>query len=504
MNENERIAKNTIFLYFRMLFTLMVSLYTSRVILKVLGVEDFGIYNVVGGIVGIFSFISSSLAASTQRFITFELGNNNYSEINRVFNTSLIIHVIIAFFIFILSETIGLWFLYNKMNIPLDRVNSAFWVFQFSIASMIIMLLSIPYNALIIAHEKMSAFAYISIVDISLRLVVVYLLIACEGDKLIIYAMFLFVVQIFIRSIYGYYCSHNFEESKLNIVIDLKLIKKMLAFVTWALWGNLSVAGYTHGLNILLNIFFNPIVNAARGIAVQVQSAISLLVTNFQMAINPQITKNYAASNFQRLYALIFFSSKYSFYLAMIIVIPLYFETSYLLHVWLPEVPEYSVSFVKLLSLILLIDTLANPISAAISATGIIKYYQIVVGGVQLLILPISFVFLKCGFSPIIVYVVHLSIAVIVQSCRLIFAKQLIKLPIYEYLYKVIFRILSVFILTFIITKFFHNKITGNIIALLVIVFVSILSIVISVYIIGMDVDERNKLKDLIKKRRSK
>ena len=499
IEDNKRIAKNSILLYIRMIFTLVISLYMSRVVLEVLGVEDYGIYNVVGGIVGIISFISNSLAASTQRFITYELGLGDNSRLHRIFSTSIVIHLIIALVLFLITEPLGLWLLNCKMNIPYERASTAFWVFQCSVGSMLVMILSIPYNAVIIAHEKMSAFAYISILDVSLKLLSVFLLKLFNCDLLLLYAIFLLVVQIIIRLIYGLYCSSHFDECKPSIKFDASQIKEMLSFSTWALFGNMAVAGYTHGINILLNIFFTPIVNAARGIAVQIQSAISLLVTNFQLSVNPQITKSYATSDFDRLHTLVFASSKFSFYLALFAIIPLYFNLEFLLNVWLHEVPQYTVSFIGLLCFIQLIDTLANPITAAVSATGIIRNYQVVVGIVQLLILPISYVFLYYGFPPQIVYVVHLCIAIVAQISRVHFVAKLLNMSYIGYFKNVILRIVPVFIITWIVVYYSKSINCGRLLFFILSTIITFVTLVISIYFVGLSYSERNFVKQKIK-----
>ena len=305
-SNNKRIAKNTLLLYFRMLVTMAVSLYTSRVVLNILGVEDFGIYNVVGGIVAMFGFINGSMTSATQRYLTFELGQNNRAQLTKVFSTSLSIHGIISFLIIVLAETVGLWFLWNKMQIPADRMNAAFWVFQCSVAASVIMIMSVPYNAAIIAHERMSAFAYISIIEVSLKLLIVCFLRYFHTDKLILYAALIVIVQFLIRLCYSWYCNRHFNETKYRWSWDKGLFKEMTGFASWNMFGSLAAITFTQGLNLLLNMFFGPVVNAARGIAVQAQTAIGQFSSNFQTALNPQITKSYATGDMEYMHGLIF------------------------------------------------------------------------------------------------------------------------------------------------------------------------------------------------------
>ena len=355
---NKRIAKNALLLYFRMLFMMLVSLYTSRVVLATLGVEDFGIYNVVGGVITMFSFFNGAMSSSTQRYITFELGRGDFDQLQKVFQTSVNIHLLVALLILFLGETIGLWFFYEKMVIPASRMTAAFWVYQFSIITMMVMIVSVPYNAAIIAHEKMSIFAYISILEVLLKLGIVYLLYLTRSDKLIMYAALLCATQLLIRIVYGHYCSCHFKEVRYYWGWDLKLFKEMLYFGGWNLWGGFATVLFSQGINILLNMFFGPFVNAARGIAVQVQGAVTQFSTNFQTALNPQITKSYALGDFTYMHSLIFRSSKFTFLLLAVISFPILLETEMILQLWLNMVPAYTVVFVRLMLCITIIDAM--------------------------------------------------------------------------------------------------------------------------------------------------
>ena len=312
---NKRIAKNALMLYARMLLLMLIGLYTSRVILNTLGIEDYGIYNVVGGIVVMFSFLSNSLSTASSRFITYDIGIGDFSKMKKTFGNIVTIHLLLAGIILILGETIGLWFVLNKLQVPENRMTAALWVYQFSIFSFVLNIISVPYNASIIAHERMKAFAYISIMDAILKLVIIYLLIIIPYDKLITYAILFFCIQLLDRIIYGIYCVKNFEETKARISLDKQLFKKIFGFSIWTMNGCLAVAGYTQGLNILLNMFFGPTVNAARGIAVQVQNIVQNFCNNFLMALNPQITKSYAQNNLKYMHQLVKVSSKFSFLL---------------------------------------------------------------------------------------------------------------------------------------------------------------------------------------------
>lgn len=499
-SSNKRIAKNTLLLYFRMLFMMAVSLFTSRVVLNTLGVEDFGLYNVVGGFVTMFTFLNSAMASATQRYLNFELGKGDSQRLHKVFCTSVNIHLMISVIIFILAETVGLWFVYRYLTIPPARFSSALWVYQFSILSAIVMVMSIPYNATIIAHERMGAFAYISVLEVVLKLLIVYLLVVFDFDKLKLYAVLMFSVQLLIRVIYGQYSGRHFEETKYKWVWEATLFREMTGFAGWNLFGNLALVGFTQGLNILLNMFFGPAVNAARGIAVQVQNTIKGFCQNFQTAINPQITKSYAAGDLKYMHSLIFTSSKFSCYLLLFLSLPVLLETQQILELWLKIVPEHTVSFVRLILIISIIDGMANPLVQAALSTGNIKKYQIVVGTMLLMILPISYIFLKYfGCSSEVVFVVQLGVFVIALLVRVWMLRPMISLSFREYSRAVLLPSGSVCVLSSILPiaiSFLEGK--GWTVFFLVVV-LSFLSVVLSVYTIGLTRTERSFIVDKAK-----
>lgn len=488
---NKRIAKNTLLLYIRMIFTMAVTLYTSRVVLKVLGAEDFGIYSVVGGVVTMFSFINGGMVAATQRYITFEIGRKNKVRLQRVFSTSLQIHFLISVFVLILAETIGLWFLLNKMTIPEEKLFSAFWVYQCSIIASIVNIMSIPYNADIIAHEKMSAFAYISVVEVSLKLGIVYLLLLSTYDKLLVYAVLVLIVQLCIRLIYSWYCKKHFAESKYQHHIDFSLLKEMFSFAAWSFWGGLASVLYTHGVNILLNVFFGPIVNAARGIAVQVQSAVQQFVSNFQMALNPQITKNFATGNLEEMHSLMFRSARFSFFLLYFLTLPILLEANFILSLWLDEVPPNTQIFTQLMILISLIYATANPLVVANQATGKVKVYQAVVGGVLLLILPISYITLKLGAPAYAVFIVHFFVECVAQIVRMMILRKYIKLNIFIYVKNIYIPIFFVIAISVILPLFIHHAMDEGWERFVLVALGSFVSVGLSVVAVGLTKNER-------------
>ena len=488
---NKRIAKNTLVLYVRMLFTMGISLFTSRVILQTLGVEDYGISSVVGGVISMFTFINAAMVSSTQRYLNFELVRGDANQLRSVFSTSLQIHALIALAIIVLSETVGLWFLNEKLVIPEARMTAAMWVYQCSILSCAVSIMSTPYNAVIVAHEKMSAFAYISILDVSLKLLVVYLLVVLPFDKLIILAILNLLVQLFIRYIYTLYCHRHFPESYFQFRFNKTLFKEMFGFAGWSFWGNLAAILYTQGLNMMLNIFFGPIVNAARGIAVQVQSAVQQFVGGFQTALNPQITKNYASNNLPQMHSLMFRSARFSFLLLFFLSLPVLMETNFILTLWLKTVPDDAVIFTQIMICISLIYTTANPCVIANQATGKVKIYQMVVGGILLLILPISYVVLKLGAPAYSVFIVHFCIESLAQFSRMYMLRKLIHLPLWQYMKNIYIPIVSTVAIAIILPLVVRMQVAEGWLRFLAVGFTCVLSVGASSYFIGFTKQER-------------
>ena len=488
---NKRIAKNTLVLYVRMLFTMGISLFTSRVILQTLGVEDYGISSVVGGVISMFTFINAAMVSSTQRYLNFELVRGDANQLRSVFSTSLQIHALIALAIIVLSETVGLWFLNEKLVIPEARMTAAMWVYQCSILSCAVSIMSTPYNAVIVAHEKMSAFAYISILDVSLKLLVVYLLVVLPFDKLIILAILNLLVQLFIRYIYTLYCHRHFPESYFQFWFNKTLFKEMFGFAGWSFWGNLAAILYTQGLNMMLNIFFGPIVNAARGIAVQVQSAVQQFVGGFQTALNPQITKNYASNNLSQMHSLMFRSARFSFLLLFFLSLPVLMETNFILTLWLKTVPDDAVIFTQIMICISLIYTTANPCVIANQATGKVKIYQMVVGGILLLILPISYVVLKLGAPAYSVFIVHFCIESLAQFSRMYMLRNLIHLPLWQYMKNIYIPIVSTVAIAIILPLVVRMQVAEGWLRFLAVGFTCVLSVGASSYFIGFTKQER-------------
>lgn len=490
ISSNKRIAKNTMLLYLRSLFLMIISLYTSRVILQALGVEDYGLYNVVGGIVIMFQMLNSTLSSASQRFITFALGEGDAMNIKRVFTTSLTLHCYLGLLLTVIVECIGCWLLYNKMKIPEDRLEVAFWVLQISIATMFVNVVSVPYNSTIIAHERMNAFAYISIIECISKLLIAYILIISPIDKLLLYAILMFVVALSIRMLYSLYCKRNFKETQnIRLKVDKALYKEIFSFSGWNLLGNGSMALRNQGIDILLNTQFGVVVNAAKGISNQVDNAIYQFVGNFQTAVIPQITKSVAVNDINRTKSLVYNASRYSFLLLSFFVVPLLYFTDAILDFWLTEIPDWSSSFIKLTLIYLLWDTISRLHIASILATGNIKKYQIVAGCTKLFALPICFVVLKIGGAPISGILVNVFLEIICLGERLYFTKKLLGFNTKEFIKSVILRCWFTFGIAF-FTCYLLNYFINQII---IVVFpLSCIVTFLCITYIGIDKSERN------------
>jgi len=494
---NIRIAKNTLLLYFRTFLMVAISLFTSRIVLKILGVEDYGIYSVVGGVVIMFSFLNASMASATQRFLSVEIGRKKPLQLKKVFSISLSIHLLIAIVIIILAETIGLWFLNTQMNIPSNRMLAAQWVYQFSIFTFVISVIQVPYYASIIANEKMNFFAYMGILEVILKLIIVYMLVLFEFDKLILYSILICSVSLLILIIHIEYCKKKFDECKYNFYRDKPLFFSLLNFSGWSLFGTLAWVMMGQGLNILLNIFFGPTVNAARGIAFQVNATLSTFVYNLRKAVDPQIVKTCATGDKEYMNILIFESSKYSYFLLLFFSLPIILETNTILSAWLTIVPEYSIIFIQLM----LINTLIQccDIGIVFTAVGKIKANQFFGGVIYLFIVPISYYFLNNGYSPETVFYVQIVSSIfVIFGINLILLKKIIAINPSLYFKQLLFPIIKVTIVASLIPILFKINMKEGLERFIFVTSSSILSIFISVYYIGMNVSTKLKVKRFI------
>ena len=441
-SDNKRIAKNTIMLYFRMLLTLVVGLYTARVVLNTLGASDYGLYSVVGGIITLFTFVNGTLATGTQRFLTFSLGQGDFKKLISIFSTASYLHLFLAIIILVLSEIVGLWLLYYKMQIPEGRIDAAFWVFQFSVWASMVAIIQVPFMSSIIAHEKMGIYAWVSIYDAIMKLLIVYLLQIVNADKLVLYAFLLLLVHISTSLIYIFYCTFNYKECRLFRNFDKSTFKEIASFSGWNIFGVSAVTLQGQGVNLLLNMFFGTIVNAARGIAFQVNGIIIQFVNNFQTAVNPQIVKLYASGQKDKMINLVIENSKIASYLLLLIAIPLFIEIEFVLTIWLGDYPEYTPVFLRIIIVQSLVQTISRPVVMAVHAVGKMKEVNLTSGLALLLILPVTYILLKLGVDPVTVFIVNVIPWFFETFFELYYENKFIGFPIwgfYKRVYGIVF-----------------------------------------------------------------
>lgn len=489
---NKRIAKNTVLLYIRTFFVMIISLYTSRVVLDVLGVEDYGVYQVIGGMVAMFAVFSNSLSTAISRFITYEIGSGNKERLALVFSTSQIVQFIISGFVLIFGEIIGLWFLHTKMQIPEGSMYAANWVLQFSLVSFCVNLLSVPYNACIIAHEHMKTFAYVSIVDAICKLIICFLLYISPIDKLVYYALLQMLLMISIRVFYTIYCHRYFEESLSPIKFHKSVFREMFGFAGWNFYTNTNYLFNNQGVNMLINVFFGVTFNAARGLANQVEGAVEQFVNSFTTAINPQITKSYAAGAINEMHQLVYRGSKFSFFLMYLMALPLMFEADTVMHLWLTIVPEKTVLFVQLSLILGLIGCFGNVGYTACMATGKIRTYSLVIGTISLLEFPFVWATYAIGAPIETAYYCYIVLKAVVVMARMYLMNRMIGMPKREYLFQAIIPsvfVLGVAVIPSVIVVMFLPQ---TILRLILSVFIGVTSVSFAALYIGMTSKERN------------
>lgn len=419
-DNSRRIAKNTLLLYFRMLLLLFIGLFTSRVILRSLGQSDFGLYNTVASFVTIFTVLTNAVSSSISRYLTFELGKGDSGRLGRVFSTAMVIQILFCLILLLFTETAGMWYLHHVMNIPPGREEAALWVLQCSMGVLMLNLLSVPFNATIIAHEKMSAFAYISILEAVLKLGVALLIFISPADKLKDYAVLMLLVALTVRVTYAVYSKRRFEETRTRLVMDRQMLGEMFSFAGWNLFGSGAYIVNTHCVNQLVNVFFGVVVNAARGVALQIETIVRQFVSNFLTALNPQITKSYASGDRDYCFNLVNKGAKYAFLIMWLIALPICFEADILLDIWLVDVPEYSSIFVKLSVFVAMVDLMCGTVVTLELATGDIKRFYIWVGCLALSVLPVSWILFALGCPPSVSYIVFLAVYVLVDIAKLL------------------------------------------------------------------------------------
>ena len=489
-------------LYVRMLFMMFMGLYTSRIVLQALGEGDYGIYNVVGGVVAMFTIISGALNSAVSRFITFEMGKGEGARLNKVYSTAVIIQIVLAAVVVAVAEPVGLWFIDNEMTISPERIPAARWVLHFSLLAFVVNLMSVPQMASITAHERMSAYAWIGILDGLLRFGVA-LLISCSGhDRLVAYAALMAVSVLIVRMAYGIYCRLHFPECRFRPVFDRPLMKEMFSFAGWNFIGVTAGVLRDHGGNILVNVFSGSVaVNAARGVALQLSNAVQSFVTNFMTAVNPQITKSYAAGEKDYMFSLMRKSSRMAYYLLLIIVLPVIFNVDYLLYIWLEEVPAGSASFARLFLILALSESLSGPLITGTQATGKIRDYQILVGGLIMLNFPVSYIFLKAGAAPEVTVVVAIVISQVCLFARLYMLRRLTEFPVGEYLIRVYLNVLIVTLTAVILPLALMRYMPGGLTGFLLDVPLCIVCAALAVLFKGCSSAERKELWNMIRRR---
>lgn len=500
-SNNKRIARNTLFLYLRMFVMMLASLFTSRIVLDILGAADYGLNNIISGIVVLFSFLNSALLSATQRYLNFYLGKNDYKQTNIVFCMSLNTYMLLSVVVLVLGETIGLWFVNTHLNIPSERMYAAQWVYQFTLVQFIINLLRVPYNASIIAYEKMNFYAYISLVEVLAKLLVVYTLYISSFDKLIVYSFLYTIIPLIIAFCYKIYCNKYFETTRYKIIWEKRTFKDMFSFSGWSLFGSLSNLAAQQGINILINIFYGVTVNAAAGIANQISTNVYGFISNFQTAFQPQIVKTYAAKEVENFHKLIFQTSKFSYFMVIVLVMPILFTTDSLLDIWLKDTPEYTAIFCRLILIFLSMEAVSAPLWMSVQATGKIRNYQILMAVLIFLNFPIAYVALKVGLPVYFVWIVRIFVNFITISARCLYMKRKMDFPLYQYFLRVLLPIALVtilalpipFILNFVVTTFWPN--------LIVVGLGTVLFTLIDVYIVGLNSTEKNIVKGMILKK---
>lgn len=501
-NSSKRLAKNTLLLYARTLIVMAISLFTSRIILDSLGVEDYGTYNVVGGFVAMFSLVSGTLVKSTQRFLNVELGKTSESNPNKIFCTAFGIHVILAVILIILFETIGLWYINQKMNIPDGRLTAANVVFQCSALSFLFHIITMPYNAVVIAFERMKAFAYITLLDAIAKLAISYSLYFYHSDRLEFYGGLMLLESVLIGSLYIIYCKRFFPViTKLRIVKEKSYYVNQTSFASYTFIGSVASIFATQGVNLVLNYFSGVTVNAARGLAVQVQNAVTKFVTDFTTALNPQITKTYASGDIKTSLSMAFKGSKFSFYLMLVMSTPIIFKTSYILSIWLKECPDYTIIFVRLTLIYALITVLSNTLTTVILASGDIKTNALVIGGLRLLILPLCYVVMKLGFEPHYVYYVVIGIDILSLFTRLYIVKSLTGSPFRTFIRDVLSYAILVAVIVFVVNYWGSKLFDDSLIQLLVYCVTTTIISGLVIFVLGMNSNERNAILSFVKKK---
>lgn len=497
---NKRIAKNSVFMTIRMVIVLAISLYTTRAILQVLGVEDYGVYNVVCGFVSMFAFLNTSMSNGIQRFFNFELGKNGVDGANRVYCTALHIQAILAIIIIVLTESFGLWYLHNKMVIPEGRMIAAEWIFQFSVLSFLFIIMQAPFSAAVMAHEKMDFYAVISVFDVFLKLGIVLILPLFVYDKLILYGILFSLISVINFCIYFFYCKKHFHEIKYRRLKENGLFKSMLGFSGWNLFGSFSGVMKEQGINLVINYFFGPVVNAARGVAAQVNGGLQSFVTNITIPVRPQVVQSYAQGNISRTMHLTYSISKLSCCFLMLMAIPISYEIDYVLHLWLgANVPEHAALFTIIVFFTSIVNNLNSATSGVVHATGIMKDYQLWGSLIGVSSVPIAFLMLQFYPIPELALIAVMLCAALGHFVCLFVVKKLVGMSVLEYFKEVVWPIAIVFVISVVITYPVHHFMSSGFLRLCIVTLVSVISVSLSLYYLALNKSERVLFSQMVK-----
>lgn len=495
---NKRLIKSSFYLYIRTFIALIVSLYTSRVLLDLLGVIDFGIFNIVAGFVSVFSFLNITLTAGTQRFMSFELAKNNSYRLNKTFNSAFIIHLILSILFLFFSESLGIWFLKNNLNIPADRLETSLLVYHFAVFSTIITILQVPFTSILIAYEKMNVYAVLGIINVLIKLLFVVMLIHYGTDKLKLHSFFYFITSLFIFLLYIFYCLCKIKTIRFDFSFDKIILKEMTRFSSWNTLGALATVAADHGINILLNIFYGPSINASRAVAIQIKTAVGSFIGSFQTAVNPQIVKTYSSGKLKLNRNLVLSSSKFSFFLVFILIFPVIAKVEYILELWLGLVPQYTAIFSKLILIELCVETISGPLVTCVQASGKIKKYQIIISFLKILILPFAFLLLELFIEPYVAIIASLIISAGLLFARLLIMDKLGLIYFKEFLKDVLLSVAKVIIFPLLFLIYFKDNFGNNLYGFLSCSIVSVFIICMSIYQLGINYSEKSFLKKYI------
>lgn len=494
-------AKNSAFMYINMAIRMLVGLYTTRVILQALGAEDFGIYNVVGGFVAMFSFISTTMSSASMRFFAYEIGRGDMKKLNDYFNQTILCYLLLVALLYVVFESFGIWFVNNKLVIPDNRMHAANWIFQFAILTFAFHMMEVPFSAMAVAKEKMVTYAIVGLIDAFLKLGIVFVLLHLNGDKLIIYAIMLTVISMCNFLFYVIFCRVKFkEETRVKLFFNKGMFKEIVSYSGWSLFWTLANVARSQGINIVLNMFFTPVVNAARGVAYQINSAVNQFVTSFYQAVRPQVTKLSAQHEYNKMKHLVYSSSVISFCLVMLVAIPILIKTPYILSLWLKEVPEYTAVFTRLVIVVAMIDTLGHPLTTAVCSTGKIKWFHIVTGSLLLLTLPIGYLLLKMGMEPNVVFIVSIVMSSCAQISRMVFMHSMFGFEIKEYCMKVLLKVALILVVTYGLTRMVSYWLDDSFLTLVLVCVVAWACTLLLCFYVGLSKNARMAAKHYVLK----